>query len=97
MEALQKLVDAIDSRLKVIESVIKSIQLPSSWKFDFPVAMNTLVFPLIDKAKNGDTLVVPHGSGAPTGTPTNNGCLYWDYTNSKLYIWKGSWKSITLT
>ncbi len=44
-------------------------------------------------------LYLPGGAGPPTGVPTNAGPgkypIYWDATNSKLYIYNGGWKGGT--
>jgi len=98
MEALQKLVEDIDKRLKAIEYIIKGIQLPTSWRFELPVVMKQLRFPAIDVAADGDFLVVPTCAGIPTGTPKTAGAMVWDRTNFKLYCWTGSaWKKVVLS
>ena len=41
-------------------------------------------------------LIIPSGDGAPTGTPVSSPAVYYDTTNSKLYVYNGGWKSVTL-
>lgn len=52
-----------------------------------------------DKATtvSGGFICIPTMQGAPSGTPSQNGSVVYDRTNLKLYIWAGSWKSVTLT
>jgi hypothetical protein len=47
-------------------------------------------------------IYIPSCAGTPTGTPANYGGggispLVYDYSNNKLYIYNGTWKSVTLT
>jgi hypothetical protein len=41
-------------------------------------------------------IVIPTMSGTPSGTPDNNGSVVFDTSASKLWIYNGGWKSVTL-
>lgn len=51
----------------------------------------------ISTSATGKFFVIPMCAGTPTGTPANNGSVVYDTTNNKLYVYNGSWKSVTLT
>lgn len=46
---------------------------------------------------NHGFLIISNMSGAPTGTPVQNGAMVYDVTNNKLWIYNGAWKSAVFT
>lgn len=96
-------IEAIQKRLAAVEYLFKQIRLPTSWYFTLPAFFQKLSatqinLPAINKADAGDQFVMSAGSGAPTGTPTQKGAMYFDYTNNKLYAYNGSaWKSASFS
>lgn len=98
-QELKKQLDDISAKLDKYAGIIDLTRLPTSFFFQLPVSLKGgASLPLISAAADGDYFVVPHGDGAPTGTPKTAGALYWDYTNHKLWIWTGSaWKGVVLS
>ena len=45
-------------------------------------------------------LYIPGGNGVPTGVPANAASgivpLYYDYTNNRLYLYNGAWRSVAV-
>lgn len=94
---------SLESRFMALKQIIDSVRLPTSWNFTLPaifrkITATQIILPPIAKADAKDQFVMSAGSGAPTGTPTLKGAMYFDYTNNKLYAWNGSaWKAATFS
>lgn len=52
-----------------------------------------------DTSRNGGFLCIPLSTGTPTGTPVNASRypMVFDYSANKLWVYNGSWKSVTFT
>lgn len=58
---------------------------------------DVVVNDVIATGDNHGFLVLPMMAGTPTGTPDTDGACVFDTTTNKLWIYKGGWKSVTLT
>lgn len=50
----------------------------------------------LSTATTGRYLVIPRCNGVPTGTPTFDGSMIYDYANNNLYVYNGGWKKVLL-